>query len=327
MRLKDIFIEFLKSKNINCISTNSKKALKDDPIQYIARNFASGNFEICCGRGRYAFNLEGEKIDECDFLAWKCRGINRKEIEDKLKSFPYIVIDCSLKHLHSEKELKSLVKQLEKTLSVVRRYMWDERLVIASIETRTSAMHCKSVEEFLEKKRPKRVILLDPNSDEEFKGDKADCYIVGGIVDKAGNKAGATAMIYERLIDKGFKVERRKILLRGDVIGVPDRINLITEVLLKVILDGEEIEKAIYDVQNRKIARWRLRKEIAKNCLRIVINGRKFRVIKKSFFKEVSKWLKVNEEDFYRCSREMGVIVVSDAFLNYQIKRSKVVAH
>ncbi len=314
MRLKDIFVEFLKSKNINCISTNSKKALKRDPIQYIARNFACGKFEICCGSGRYAFNLTGERIEGCDFLAWKCKGISRKEIEDKLDLFPYIVIDCSLKHLHSEKELKSLTKQLEKTLSVVRKYMWDEKLVIASMKTRTSAMHYDSVEDFLKDRKPERAILLDPNADEEFKGEKADCYIIGGIVDKAGDKARATTKIYERLVDKGFKIERRKILLRGDVIGVPDRINLITEVLLKIILDGIDIEKAIYDVQNRKIARWRLRKEIVKNCIRINVRGRKFRVIKKSFFDEVSRWLKVNEEDFYRCSSEMGVIVVRDNY-------------
>ena len=312
MRLKDVFVEFLNSKNIRCISTNSKKVLREDPIQFIARNFASGKFEICRGEGRFSFNLKGERIERCEYVAWKCEGISRDEIENELDKFPYIVVDCSLKHLHSDKELKSLIRQIEKTLSVVRKYMWDERLVIAGMKTMTSALHYESVEDFLREKKPERVILLDPNAGEIFHGERADCYIIGGIVDKTGNKKGTTSLIYERLVDNGFELERRKIVLRGDILGVPDRINHITEIVLKIVLDGMEVEKAIYDVQNRKIARWRLRREIAKNSRRIEVKGRPFRIIGKSFYEEVVGWLKINKKDFYRCASEMGVIVVDD---------------
>ena len=312
MRLKDVFIEFLNSKNIRCISTNSKKVFREDPIQFIARNFASGKFEICLGRGRFSFNLNGERIDSCEYFAWKCNGISRDEIKDKLDKFPYIVVDCSLKHLHSDKELKSLIKQIEKTLSVVRKYMWDERLVITGMETMTSALHYESVEEFLREKKPEKVILLDPNAEDIFQGEKADCYIIGGIVDKTGDKKGTTSLIYKRLIENGFYIDRRKIVLRGDVLGVPDRINHITEIVLKTVLDEMDLEKAIYDVQNRKIARWRLRREITKNSQRIDVNVKPFRIIRKSFYDEVVGWLKINKKDFYRCASEMGIIVVED---------------
>ncbi|WP_048095912.1 hypothetical protein [Geoglobus ahangari] len=315
MRLRDVFVNFLRSRGISCISTNSRKVLDEDPIQYIARKFASGEFRIREGEGRYRFDLSGNAVESCSYVAWRFDdGISAEEIGSELEKFPYIVVDCSLKDIHTEKELKSLVNQIQKTLSVVRRYMWDERLVIAGMKVRVSAPQYPSVEDFLREKQPERVILLDPNAEEVFSGEVADCYIVGGIVDKVGNKAGTTEIIYRRLVENGFEVERRKILLRGDVVGVPDRINHITEIVLKAVLDGIDVERAIYEVQNRKIARWRLRREIARNCRRVMVGDRKFRVIEKSFFESVKGWLNVIEEDFYRCARDMGVIVIDDSF-------------
>lgn len=315
MRLRDVFVSFLRARGIDCISTNSRKVLDEEAIQYIARKFADGEFRIREGEGKYRFDLDGRRIESCRYIAWRFSdGIGVEEIREELEKFPYIVVDCSLKDIHIEKELKSLVNQIQKTLSVVRRYMWDGKLVIAGMRTPVSAPHYPSVEDFLRENNPEKVILLDPNAEEIFRGDVADCYIIGGIVDKVGNKAGATELIYRRLIGNGFRVERRKILLRGEVVGVPDRINHIAEIVLKSVLDGIDVERAIYEVQNRKIARWRLRKEIARKCSRVVVNGRRFRVIEKSFFDEVRAWLNVIEDDFYRCARDMGVIVIDDDF-------------
>ncbi|MBE8539072.1 tRNA (guanine-N1)-methyltransferase [Geoglobus acetivorans] len=315
MRLKHLFVEFLKSRGIECISTNSRKVLGEDPIAYIARNFVSGKFRIFEGQGRFSFDLDGNRIDACRYVAWKSReGIGREEIEDRLGDFPYLVVDCSLAGLHSEKELRSLKKQVNWTLRVVREFMWDERYVVAGMDTGTSAQHFPSVEDFLDQVRPGKVILLDPGAEEEFRGENADCYIIGGIVDKTGNKRGTTALIYERLVKNGYSVERRKILLRGDVIGVPDRINHIAEIVLRAVMDGTSVEEAILSVQSRKIARWRLRKEIVKNSEKIKRNSRSFRVIRKSFFEDVKTWLNVELEDFYRCASDMGIIVVDVDF-------------
>jgi len=86
----------------------------------------------------------------------------------------------------------------------------------------------------------------------------------GGIVDKTGNKKGAIPRMGERLQENGIKVKRRRISLRGDIVGVPDRINLILEILLKMIFEDKKMEEAILEVQPYKDARWRLRKRIAK---------------------------------------------------------------
>ncbi len=317
MRLRDVFIEFLREKGIESISTNSFKVLDEDPVQYIARKFASGEFKIAKGRGKYCFDLSGNFVDSCSHIAWRLRdGISNTEISEKLSDFPFVVIDCSLKHIHTEKELLSLRKQIQKTLSVVRKYIWDDRLVVAGFDVDISCRKYPSVEDFLSEMNFERVVILDPNADGVFDGEKAECYIIGGIVDKSGNKKGATEKIYRRIEENGFQVERRKILLRGDVVGVPDRVNHIAEIVLKCILDGMDVEKAVYDVQNRKIARWRLRKEIARNAKKVEVSGKKFRVIERSFFDGVRKWLKVNEDDFYRCARDMGVMVLGDDFIS-----------
>ena len=317
MKLRDVFVDFLREKGINCISTNSFKVLDEDPIQYIARKFVSGEFRISEGKGKYCFDLNGNFVDSCSHIAWRFKeGISNIEISEKLSDFPFIAIDCSLKNVLSNKELSSLRKQIQKTLSVVRRYMWDDRLVVAGLDVRISCRKYQAIEDFLSEMNFGRVILLDPNADEVFQGEKADCYIIGGIVDKSGNKRGTTERIYRRLAESGFRLERRKILLKGDIIGVPDRVNHIAEIVLKCVLDGTDIEKAIYEVQNRKIARWRLRKEIARNARRIEVSGKKFRIIERSFFDEIRQWLKVNEDDFYRCARDMGVMVLGNNFIS-----------
>ncbi len=316
MRLRDVFVEFLKEKGIDRISTSSFKALDEEPIQYIARKFASGEFKIAEGRGKYCFDLNGNFVDSCSYVAGKFeRGMSCNEISHVLDKFPFIAIDCSLRDIHSSKELSSLKKQIQKTLSVIRSYMWDDRLVVTGLDVGISCRRYARIEDFLSEMDFKKIVLLDPNGEDVFRGERAECYIIGGIVDKAGNKKGTTELIYRKLVENGFQIERRKILLRGDVVGVPDRINHIAEIILKCVLDGMDVEKAIYEVQNRKIARWRLRKEIAKNAKRVEISGKKFRVIERSFFDEVRKWLKVNEDDFYRCARDMGVMVLGDAFI------------
>ncbi len=320
MRLRDVFVEFLKEKGIDRISTSSFKVLDEDPIQYIARKFAAGEFRIVEGRGRYCFDLNGNFSDSCSYVAGRFRdGIANIEISERLSEFPFIAIDCSLKYMHSEKELSSLKKQIQSTLSVIRKYMWDDRLAVAGLDVGISCRKCSRIEDFLSEMNFEKVILLDPNSEDVFQGEKADCYIIGGIVDRSGNKKGTTGLIYRKLAENGFDVKRKKIHLRGDVVGVPDRINHITEIILKCILDGLDTERAIYDVQNRKIARWRLRKEIAKNAKKIEVSGKKFRAIEKSFFENTRKWLKISEDDFYRCAMDMGVMVLDDTLTSAKV--------
>ena len=313
MRLRDVLAEELRKRGIDCISFRTSKVFKFDPLQFAALMIANGKANVCRGEGKYKFNLNSERVEECNYILDYCESglISREELLERAKNFPYIAIDCRFHHLHSEKEFKSLMTQIRETLNVVREYMWDERFVISGLKTDTNATHVEKLEDFLRGKE--RIILLDPNAEEVFEGERADVYVIGGIVDKSGNKKGLTSKIGEEIRKSGIDFESKKILLRGNVIGVPDRLNHIAEIVLKVVLDGKSVEEAIKEVQPKKVAKWRLRIELPKFVEKVEIKERTFRIVRKSVLKKFD-WLNIGEKEFYEIAAEQGVIVVDDHF-------------
>ena len=318
MRLKDVFVELLKQHGIERIGTSIRK-IKKDPIQAMAVYVATGRANVCFATGlKRSYTLDGKLVNEPpQAYVGKCDEIifTREELLERAKDFPYVVVDCSFFDVHSEKEKKKVILQIKCTAGIIREYMWDERFVVTGIKPPVSALLYPSTVDFLREKieagEVKDIVLLDPNADEVFEGEKADCYIIGGIVDKSGNKAGLTSKIGEVLRENGIPFKSKKILLRGDVVGVPDRINSIAEILLKVVLDGKDVEEAIREVQSPLVARWRLKKEIPKHSVRVDVNGRPFRVVRKSVFNEF-EWLNVQPKDFFEVCRQLGLLVVDD---------------
>lgn len=304
---------------IDCISTRIGRILKsDDPIHMMANYVIMGKANVCKGLSGRVFNL-----NSCKNPAYvgRCKDPILKR-EDLLKrvNFPYMVIDCSFFDYHSEKEKRKIVLQIQQSLSTIRKFMWDERLVVTHKDLGLGVYY-PSTSKFIKDMGFKRVVLLDPNGEEIFNGQKADCYVIGGIVDKSGNKKGWTSKIGERLKKDGIDFESLRIELRGDVIGVPDRINTIVEIVLRVVLDGEDVESAVRSVQSHLVARWRLRKELPKRTVRIDVNGKPFRVVRKSEFKRFD-WLNLRKKDFYDVCVELGYIVLDDEWLERIIERS-----
>ena len=313
MRLKDIFVDIARKKGIRKIYAPGIESA--DPLAFIASQIACGRIRLCRAHKveRICLDLEGKRQKGVpDAYAGNCgeEVLGRDDLISKARGFPCISIDASFSHLHNQKELTSLQIQLKATLGVVRRYMWDERLAICGIESGLSCLHYPTLEDFLRDKGISRVLLLDPSGEEVFTGQKAECYVVGGIVDKAGNKKGLTSEIGKRLEKNGFDVVSARILLRGDVVGVPDRINHIVEILLRTVLDGLNVEEAIRAVQTPTIARWRLRKELPKLSFRV--GG--MRAISKSEFSRFD-WLNAGEKDFYEVARQLQMVVVSERLI------------
>ena len=325
MRLKDVLAELLKEKGFERIYTPIRMDSRN-PIQQIAVEVANGEMRICKAerQTRSSYTLDGKWVEmPADVFAGKCSGeviVKRGDIVKKTE-FPYVLIDCSFFDLHSEKEKSRLKVQLKATLGVVRDFMWDEKLVISGDlptefikDLSPKIRFYDAPAEFLRNLKGK-IILLDPNAKEIFKGEKADCYIVGGIVDKSGSKKGLTSKIGEMLEKEGIEFKSMKIELKGDVVGVPDRINSITEVLLLTVLDGLEIEEAIKRVQSPLIAKWRLKKELPKISKRLDIVGKggtkTFRFVKKSEFERFG-WLNLSFKEFFEASMQIGFFVVSD---------------
>ncbi len=327
MRLKDVFVEMLKSKGIERVGTRLRKVVSSqDPIRMMALYVANGKASVCEGSGglQHSLDLNGNFVSEPpQAYVGNCDGkavLSREELLSTT-DFPYIVVDCRFYDLHSEKEKRKLGIQVKQTLGVIREYMWDEKLIISGIDFGFGCYY-PSTEEFLAEKNISRIVLLDPNAEKVFDGSKAECYIIGGIVDKSGNKRGLTSKIGEQLEKAGFDVDSRKILLRGDIVGVPDRINHIAEIVLKVILDGKDVESAIREVQPPIVAKWRLRKDLHERTIRVCCNGRVFRVVAKSAFSEFAEWLNIRWRDFYEVCREQRFFVVSDEVME-RIKSSR----
>jgi len=310
VRLKDIFVDVARKKGISRIYAPGLES--SDPLAFLASQIACGRIRLCKAHKveRRCLDLEGRWLRGVpDAYAGNCgeEVLGREELIERAKDFPHIAIDASFSHLHNQKELRSLQIQLKATLGVVRRYMWDERLAICGTESELSCPHYPSLENFLRDRGIGGVLLLDPSGEEVFTGRRMECYVVGGIVDKAGNKKGLTSEIAKRLEKNGFDVISAKISLRGDVVGVPDRINHIVEILLLTVLDGMDIEMAIRAVQTPTIAKWRLRKELPKLSFRIG----SMRAICRSEFSQL-EWLNVSEKDFYEVARQLQMAVVSE---------------
>jgi len=328
VRLKDLFIELLRARGIDRIGTSLSKIIKsNDPIQKMAVYLACKKANICYAKKKlkYSIDLDGNTIiappqayfGKCD----EKEIITTEELLEYAEKvgFPYILIDCSFYDLHSEKEKRSLLIQIRETLNVVRNFMWDEKLIV-TLDCGIGRYYSSS-SNFLKEKEVKKIILLDPNADEVFDGEKAECYIIGGIVDRSGNKKGLTSKIGEMLEKDGIKFDSKKILLKGDTAGVPDRLNTITELILRVVLDNECVEEAIKKVQKPVIARRRLAKELPKIATRVDINGRAFKVVCKSDFNKFN-WLNLRLNDFYRVCSQLNYIVVSDDLMG-KIRKCK----
>ncbi len=320
MRLRDVFVSELKRRGVERVGTRLKKILSaSDPIARMALYVANGKAEVCKTDGglQHSLTLDGHftTLPPHAYVG-RCSTEILLRREDLIKHpFPYILIDCRFYDEHSEKEKEKLKIQIKKTLGVIREYMWDEKLVVT--HDFGHGKYYPSSEEFLKEKKIRRVVLLDPNAEDLFNGCMAECFVIGGIVDKSGKKRGYTTKIGRELEETGIDVDYRKIVLRGDVVGVPDRINHIVEILLKVVLDGKDVEQAIREVQPPLVAKWRLRKDLHSRTVRVCIGDRVLRVVAQSEFGYFRSWLNLRKKDFYEVCKEQRFYVVSERAMEW----------
>ena len=268
-------------------------------------------------RGRlYRFILgKGDvKADAAYFQSTRCRRlcIRRDDLIELLpqKPVPLIVVDLTQLPEHNLDEASSLRRQLAATLGVIRQYLWDRHLLLTSAPAGTigwlhSFIHSRFIrvtslatdEALSIYGYTGKVILLDPSADKPLSREdvlEAEAFILGGIVDKRP-RPGATARLpIER-------AQRRRIELRGSLIGVPNTINTLVDVILRAryIYDGN-IERALYDIIPPHEARIRAYVEIARTAS-------KKGCISWSFYEKLREWLPLRPRDFEKAARMAGV--------------------
>ncbi|MCE4625069.1 MAG: tRNA (guanine-N1)-methyltransferase, partial [Desulfurococcales archaeon] len=224
---------------------------------------------------------------------------------------PIFAIDLSLMPIHSKEELSSLRLQLALSLSVVREYLWDRHLLLSSAPSNTRewlwpvAGNNKMIivkekaGEALWRLKADRVVILRPDAQEVLSPSdvlEADAFLIGGVVDRIPRPG--ISRVLDTLVPWG---RPRRIMLRNSIIGVPQRINRIVEILLRArYLYLGDVERAILDVMTR-----------ADKVLRLFYELQRSRVKRISLCEAMREysWLRVDERDILLAAKKAKVEV------------------
>lgn len=332
MTLADVFREALGEKGIESIGTLSKRFRKSrNKLQDIAIEIVHGKGAIfrVPEKTAVAWDLDGKRVEGSHYAyAPLCMMekfepvLTPDELRSRLPDWPYFIIDLYHWDRHTQKEKGKICLQVTQSYGLLRDYFTGKELAVTWANEEFRRMFNGPLDritayegptaEFLAEKEIDEVVLLDPWAEEVLSEKDFDvkAFIIGGIVDTGGTKKKTTPKIGEELERAGIRVRRRKIVLRGDVVGVPDRINRILGILLKMMVEGKSMDEAVYEMQEPLHARWRLRKELPKHAVRYKVDGRTYRVVEKELFDEYSQWLKIRWEDFVKVLRELNLIAL-----------------
>lgn len=239
-----------------------------------------------------------------------------KDIQELLPNppLPLFVVDLSLKFVHVEEELTKLKLQIAMSLTTLREYLWDPHLALTSAEPGfidwTSDMlgHHKATitqskpSELLWGLDADKVIILRPDAPQPLTGEdvlSADAFLIGGIVDKIP-RPGLSRML-DNLVPWGVP---RRLELKGSILGVPERINRIIEILLKArYLYSGDVERAIVTTMTRKDIISRVHGEILRASRG---RGR----VDWELYHDLKRWLPLKKRDFLEAARKAKVDLV-----------------
>jgi len=329
--LADVFREALREKGIESIGVLSKRFRKSkNKLQDIAVEIVHGKGAIfrVPEKTAVAWDLNGNRVEGSYYAYAPLCMVDKfepvltlEELRARLPEWPYFIIDLQLWDKHTPKEKGKVCLQVNQSYGLLRDYFTGGELAVTWAGEEFRSMFHGPLDritayegptaEFLKERGIDEVVLLDPWADDVLseKDFGVGAFIIGGIVDTGRDKK-LTPKIGEELENAGIRVRRRKIILRGDIFGVPDRINRILGIILKMMVEGKPMDEAVYEFQEPLHARWRLRKELPKHAVRYKVNGKTYRVVEKELFDEYSKWLKIRWEDFVKVLRELDLVAL-----------------
>lgn len=262
MRIKELLCERLKELGIDRLYVDSlKRKYAKSYMQTLAVKMLIENLTVKAER------IMGNKIGEECGIELYGRG-EETEVNYKIDKgepliyppqTPFFLIDFNLWDMMTDEERKSTTLQFILTLNVIRNYLWDGNLGVLNAPTEFFRLFEKFQKglkhSFLALSkmeiRGDNPIVLNPYgniiADEEILRN-SDTIILGGIVDKGRRIREATTELSR--ISGYYDLPQVKITLRGSIVGVPDRLNSIVEIVLKV-KEGYTLEDAIISSQSK----------------------------------------------------------------------------
>jgi tRNA (adenine9-N1/guanine9-N1)-methyltransferase len=278
----------------------------------------TGRYKLCQreGRGRALGEWGGVVLAAgggpaaCKWtLARECES--QPAVRFEPPSRPRFIIDLSLWHEHTPGEKRELVEQILASLKAVRCVLWDGALWLTHAPAEfmeylnrhaPGLAHRMNITSGMP--RLEAPVVLDPEGDCVFSEEVARShaeFIVGGIVDKERPLKSATRRLAEMMgVNKRCRIE-----LRGRIIGVPDRINKIVEIVLKT-LTGMPLEAAILSAQAKRDRVYRLMWEIVRRARR----GRGSALVISRAALEEANWLGAPREEVELALRKARVTVI-----------------
>jgi len=224
----------------------------------------------------------------------------------------HFIVDLGAVHIHSERELKSLVTQLDISASTVNRDPRYRLHAVAPLKTlglgyieRSSQrsgypLYIAPLEKIVDMLGARRVVVLDPYGDRDLRVEElewAEAIVVGGIVDRTPVK-GITSMLRNANIPWA---PARRISLRGSVVGVPGEINSIISIVMKA-LDTGDLERAIKYIQPKRDAVIRASSEIN----RILAKRPSSELDLVELYRYLRSWLNLDETGMLRALLKSG---------------------
>jgi tRNA (adenine9-N1/guanine9-N1)-methyltransferase len=232
---------------------------------------------------------------------------------------PRFIIDLALWRDHTKTEKNELVEQVLASIITIRKYLWDGNLELSDVPDEFLEYLGKFARGFVNaviiNRGPPRIenpaVMLDPEGDcvlneELIRG--FSTFVIGGIVDKERRVKGETKRLYDVL---SLNIPRCRIELRGSVVGVPDRINKIIEIILRVLFEGRNIEEAIIMSMSKRDRINRLFYEFQKAAYRVRINNTTVLALSKSIIEKVN-WLNATPKEVEIALRKSHVVLMSD---------------
>lgn len=287
------------------------------------------NLEVITeGRPERSSELCVEKVSKCSNV------INIYELLREVPKYPMFIIDLSFWHEHTEGEKKELVEQILMSLKVVRSFLWDECLVITSSNSEFEYLLGKFARNLIHRMiitkdnaltylrrlmiREKIVpVVLDPEAIQDLTIQDLNLYniyILGGIVDKERVDKYGTYRLYNTLKLYELNIPRSRISLKGSIIGVPDRINRIIEIILLAKYVLNNLEKAILTVQSRRDKYLRVTYEIQKYARKVKSRDRVTHIIDKAFLNYLIKTYNIDDKMLRRISKSLNLEVLNNEF-------------